>query len=283
MSAALKVFCIPKLLEPILSKLPPLDIIRYQSVNHTWHRLIADSPLLQYKAWLRADCPVPTQEVQNDDFEGAFRNWEQQVDDDAYVERAVVYNISKHLNPVLVRCFMQHMPTKLRFVYFDDYLSLNPACLRALMYWYEAHKERENVWGHMALCRPDVSAIRWGTGASDDSGIPLELEALHDEDADSSYKISLLRRGQAYKRPGEPLVLTLRDLMRSVKWQWKRWLESEMKLHDRRHGRGCDHAGGLPQERCFKFEEVSDDEERRSAVAAKKAQLLDALIEKLSR
>lgn len=267
MSAVSKVFCIPELLEQILSSLPPLDIIRYQSVNYTWHRLIAESPLLQYQAWLRRDCPDPAHEVQDEDFEIIPCNEDCSLDEEIeYTMRAVTQSMRKHLNPVAVACFQEAMPLCPEDDWDGKFINLRPGYLRNLVGWYEAHKTWEDIWGNMSLCRPDVSAIQSSTGTSTHAGISFKLEAQHSTDPKHT---NLVAWGVSHKRPGEPLILTLRDLLRSVEGQWESWLESERDDHWNSHdGAGCDYDCGLPSDSCLDHDEIEDEQSREYARTA---------------
>jgi hypothetical protein len=263
MSAALTVFHIPELLEHILSELPPLDIIRYQSVNYTWQRLIADSPLLQYKAWLRRDCLDPAHEVQEEQFEIAPFSEDYNMDEELdHTMRAISHSMSKHLNPVVVACFMKAIPVSPEYDWDGGFLPLRPGLLQALTRWHEAHEASEDRWGHMPLCRPSVSAIRSETMTSTRGGIPFNLEAQHSSDPKEA---NLVAWGVSHKRPDEPLDLTLRDIMQAVEDQWEEWLQFEKDLHWNRHRVGCDYDVGLPSDKCLDHDKISDEEERRYA------------------
>jgi hypothetical protein len=93
-----------------------------------------------------------------------------------------------------------------------------------------------------------------------DAGIPLNFEAVRNEDPDAG-KNSMVYFGndvQFIKRPGQPLFLTLSDLMGRLDAAWLRWVESEHEEHYFSHdGEGCDFDQGIPPENCL----VSDNEE----------------------
>ena len=158
MSAASTVFEIAELLQQIISELPPLDIIQYQRVNHTWQKLITGSPILQYKAWLRNDYPDPTQHASPDDLvpELSLSDPNYRYGSDAaakYNHKRFLYNITKHLNPIIVTNILQDPPDDCRYCFdpiknmatwgFGGYMSFRPVLLRALRQWYSAHKDSE--------------------------------------------------------------------------------------------------------------------------------------------
>lgn len=258
MSAASNVFAIPELLEHILSELPPLDIIRYKRVCKSWKQLISDSPLLQYRTWMRNDyvetvAPddlIPELHWQMPEYKEIKADKSKEAD---YHRRRYIYNVSRHLNPIVVSRIMKNMPQDPRFSFdpeprnegesYGGYFNLRPVLLRDLVQWYEKNKDTEDNWGHMPLYRPESQKIRWSVPCSDDAGIPFELQA----------------------KAGS-LGLTMKDLMDNVGSLWWRWKESEVQIHYLSHDAGyCDFDQGFP-ERCLdsddeEEEEVDEDDE----------------------
>ncbi|KAJ4348859.1 uncharacterized protein N0V89_010238 [Didymosphaeria variabile] len=280
MPAASAVFYIPELLEHIISELPPFDIIHYQRVNRTWHKLIADSPLLQYKAWLRNDFPDPTQHVQPDDLIPKLS-----ADDPNYPyaskaakdydTKRYIYNISKHLHPIIMANIMKDVPYDPSLSFdpaqdmdtwgFGGYFSFRPVLLRALRQWCEAHKSSEHVWGHISLYRPEARRINWDVSCSDDASIPFSLEARCNDDPNASrYSSDLIENETVVnKRPGEPLFLTLGDLFGRLDRLWNRWIDGERETHYLSHdGAGCDYDYGLPDYCLESSDEEDEDDEK---------------------
>ncbi|KAH7387006.1 hypothetical protein DE146DRAFT_759405 [Phaeosphaeria sp. MPI-PUGE-AT-0046c] len=199
--SASAVFSVIEILQQILCELPPLDIIRCQRMNSIWKQLIADSPLLQYQAWLRDD-----------------------VSDPAYRVR-YISTISTHLHPIVVANIMKHLPKDPRFSFdplnnmdldgFGGYFNMSPVHLRDLMQWYERNKATEHIWGDMSLYRPEACRVCWEMPDSEGAGIPVRLEAVPTKvtDPNSDYT------GWGFevnKKPAQSLVLTVGDLMRKM-------------------------------------------------------------------
>jgi hypothetical protein len=271
MSATSTALSIPEILEQIISELPPLNIVRCQSVNSTWERLIAGSPLLQYKAWLHNDCPDSIQHVRAEDLMPKTLDY-LKYDDDAkkdFEKVCYIHNVSKHLHPILVSRDMHYMPEDPSCDHFDPLLEMDeygyggsfrfrPILIRDLAKWYAKHKSTEHIWGHMSLYRPEAREISWELPGSERGWIPLHLEAVHDEDPDHEFYTT--PSGQVSKRPGQPLVLTLSDLMRRLDVAWERWLESEGQEHFLSHdGAGCDFDQGIPAASCLTWEYTQED------------------------
>jgi hypothetical protein len=267
MSAASTVLSIAEILEQILAELPPLDIIRCQGVNNTWKILVASSPLLQYKTWLRNDYSDAAHQVRADDFNSVSPYRNGNVHDD-YEQKRYIYNVSKHLHPILVGKILQHQPKDpscnfdplcdMEKYGFGGRLTLRPILLRGLKQWYEKHRNTEHLWGNASLYRPDAREISWEIPDSGGAGIPLHLEAVHDEDSDHEFYTS--PSGQVSKRLGQPLVLTLSDLMRRLDEAWERWLESELQEHYLSHdGAGCDFDKGIPAASCLTWQYTQED------------------------
>jgi hypothetical protein len=270
MSATSTVLGLPETLQQILSELPPFDIIRCQRVNRTWHRYITDSPLLQYKAWLRNDYPDPIHHVKPDDL---------MVEDDSsatkdYETKRYLYNIAKHLNPVIVARIMEDVPRDPRFSFepdkdiethgFGGYFNFRPVLLQALVRWYNANKTSESKWSHLSLFRPEARRIAWEVPSSDDSSSPFRLEAKLNDDLDAKrHKKDYM--GHDYvvnKRPGEPLFLTLDDLLANVEHLWEHWLDSERETHYLSHDSGgCDSYLGLPDSCISSNSDEENDED----------------------
>ncbi|KAF2638702.1 hypothetical protein P280DRAFT_520148 [Massarina eburnea CBS 473.64] len=103
MSAVSEVLGVTELFEQILSELPPLDIIRYQRVSRTWQNLIVESPLLQYKTWQRKDHsnPVKADDLIPDLERKDFLRFDSEERKEYELPR-FIYNVSKHLHPILV-------------------------------------------------------------------------------------------------------------------------------------------------------------------------------------
>lgn len=334
------IFGIPEILQQVISELPPLDIIRCQRVNSTWQKFINDSPLLQYKAWLRDDYPDATQHVRPDDLIPEYDRWaawhdrwaaehadiseddelgdekpgsedieipdlfeedpetgidlgnkdvemedaEEGEDTDSYTtefdkeriyeSKRLVYNISKHFHPIVVARFMEDVPSPSSHHYdplqdmkqwgFGGSLHFRPVLIRALMRWYEIHKSSETKWGHMSLCRPPSRRISLETPCSDDAGIPFTLEARLDEERHGIRYDSDYRHHDyvAYKNPGEPLMLTLSDLMANLSQMWDEWIDSEHEIHYLSHdGSGCDYDKGIPGTGCLNSDAEDEDDD----------------------
>ena len=179
-------------------------------------------------------------------FDGEYQDEEKQ---NTYEQERFRYNVSTHLNPVLVRIIMKHVPDDPRFC-FDlepksyggdergPYYSFRPDVLRDCLHWFEKHEDSMDQWGGMSLYRPDVKKINWEIPCSDDSGIPVQIEATPGD--------------------GDEGKVTLEDLMTQVGYLWLRWQESETETHYLSHDAGeCDLDQGFPQY-CL---ESSDDEE----------------------
>jgi hypothetical protein len=252
MSATSTVLDLPEILQQVLSELPPFDIIRCQLVNRTWHRLIANSPLLQYKAWLRNDYPDPIYHVKPDDLMA-------EADSDVTKEfgtKRFLYNIGRHLNPVIVARVMEDIPRDPSYSFdpardlekygFGGYFNFRPVLVQALLRWYNANKASEDKWTHVSLFRPEAHRLSWEVPGSDDSIFTFRLEAQHNEKPDAQ-RYARHFMGHDYvanKRPGEPLFLTLRDLLGNLERLWERWLDNEREIHYMSHeGGGCDSVG----------------------------------------
>jgi hypothetical protein len=257
MSAHSDIFSIVEILQAVLSELPPLDIIRCQRVSSTWKTVITDSPLLQYKAWLRNDCPDPSYRIRADDLlpESDYPTKQ------AYDTKRYNYNVSKHLHPIVVARIMEHPPDDPRFEFdplqnmqedgFGGYLNFRPVLLRDLMRWYERHKATEHIWGSMSLYRPDARKVCWELPDSEVASIPVNFEAV----SVTAEVYSCLYTGYRWevnKAPGQALVLTVGDLMKKLDYAWNEWLDSEREVHYRSHDcDSCDFDKGIPGEGCL--------------------------------
>jgi hypothetical protein len=283
MSAASTVFSIAELLQQILSELPPLDIIRCQRVDSTWKKLIVGSPLLQYKAWLHNDFPDPAHYIRADDLLPEYRDLDGDKEEDyktkcdkegSYERKRYNYNVSKHLNPIVVAMIMQHPPDspsnsfdplkKMDEDGFGGYFSFRPILLRDLMQWYERNKTTEHIWGQMSLYRPDARRIDWSLPLTSCAGLRLEIEAVRTEDPNAEVYSTDFGgiEVRVNKKPGEPLVLKLSDLMGLLDVTWKRWIESEHEEHYLSHdGAGCDFDMGIPGHECLESDEEEDGED----------------------
>jgi hypothetical protein len=273
MAAASDVFSIAEILQQILSELPPLDIIRYERVNSTWRKLITGSPLLQYKSWLRNDYPDPAHHVRADDLIPEYTDHDHDTEKD-YENKRYIYNLSKHLNPIVVARIMQHPPEDPRFSFdplscmdkdgFGGYLNFCAILLRDLMQWYKNNKATEHIWGHMSLFRPDARRVSWETPTSGGAGIPFILEAVRTKNPDAKrYRAAYMRGISVNKKTGKPLILTLSDLMGRLDDAWDAWIESEREEHYCSHDGGvCDFDQGIPSERCLESENEEDEVEK---------------------
>jgi hypothetical protein len=281
MSAASTVLSIVELLQQILSELPPLDIVRCQRVDSTWKKLITGSPLLQYKAWLCNDYPDPTHHVRADDLIPEYMEGEGIEDTDLALSELKAleaerfnYNISKHLNPIIVSTIMQRAPDLPRSWFdplqdmekdgFGGYLNFYPVLLRDLRRWYKKNRATEHIWGNMSLYRPDARKIRWEMPMTGDAGIPLRMEAVRTEDPDAEHYSSDFFGNDVLvnKSSGEPLVLKLKDLIGRLDAVWDRWIDSEREEHYCSHDGGvCDLDQGIPGESCSYADNEEDGEE----------------------
>lgn len=257
--SASHVFSIIEILQQILCELPPLDIIRCQRVNSTWKQLISDSPLLQYQAWLRNDCSDPAYRIRADDFDPSVRKPKEEVD---YNTRRYLSNVSRHLHPVILVNVMKHLPKDPRYSFdpvprskkdgFGGYFNLRPVLLRDLMQWYERNKATEHIWGGMSLYRPDARKVDWSMPDSEDAGITVQLKAVARKDGDPTFAGFHGWYFDVIKEPGQPLVLTLGDLMKKLDWAWTRWMDSEHEVHYLSHdGEGCNFDRGIPGQGCL--------------------------------
>lgn len=277
--AASSVLGIAELLEQILSELPPPDIFRCQRVSKTWYELITNSPLLQYKSWLRNDHSDPAQHVRANDLildaeieaEDYGSDYDAQYDAEVeHHDKCYRYNISRHLHPVFAACFMKYPST-----YFEDSFLINPnenmkgefwarlpmnsVILRALIDWYQKNKDSEHIWGHISLCRPSVSKVKWGLSNSDGSGSSTDLEARYTENMKpegySAYSPTV------DKEPGTPLVLTVSDILKRLGDEWEAWLYVEHENHYFSHdGEGCNFSVGVPPESCLRGDNKNESE-----------------------
>jgi hypothetical protein len=279
MSAASAVFSIVELLQQILSELPPLDIVRCQRVDSTWKKLITGSPLLQYKAWLRNDYPDLAHRVRADDLIPEYMEGEGIEDTDlalpelkALETKRFNYNISKHLNPIIVSTIMQRSPDMPRYWFdplqdmekdgFGGYFNFYPVLLCDLRRWYKKNRATEHLWGNMSLYRPDARKIRWEMPMTGDAGIPLRMEAVRTEDPEPYSSDFFGNDVQVNRKSGEPLVLRLSDLMGRLDDAWHRWIDSEQEEHYCSHDGGvCDLNQGIPGESCLDSADDEDGEE----------------------
>lgn len=255
--AASAIFSIPELLEKILVELPPLEIVRCQGVNHLWQDVIVGSILLQYKAWLRDECPDATHDIGNDKvLPMTEANNKDKDNDPDFLAR-----ISEQFNPIFIASIKRDPLIQSSFSSDGDFVTLRPVVLRALAQWFETHKESEEKWGCIPLIRPNVEKVAWDLPFSDcESSVTFRLEARHAEKPEDEGKV--LRR-VTYRKAGESLALTLRDLMRAAAWQWEEWLDHEREIHYLSHdGEGCDSDCGLPDEDCLErqYEDPSDED-----------------------
>ncbi|KAH7381434.1 hypothetical protein DE146DRAFT_286059 [Phaeosphaeria sp. MPI-PUGE-AT-0046c] len=147
---------------------------------------------------------------------------------------------------------------------FGGYLEFRPIVIRDLTRWYKKHKATEHIWGSLSLYRPDARVIRWETIDSTGNKIPrCKLEAVRNRNPDAgSWPAKHGSNGtRIYKPPGQPLILTLSDLMGWLDHAWRRWINSEHEEHDRWHdnGAGCMGDQGIPRERCLRSGNGTDD------------------------
>lgn len=277
--AASSVLGIAELLEQILSELPPPDIFRCQRVNKNWYELITNSPLLQYKSWLRDDHSDPAHHVRANDLildaeidaEDYGSDYDSHLDAEVdNCDKCYGYNISRHLHPVVAACFMEYPSTEIEDSFlinpdenmkgeFWARLPMNSVILRALIDWYQKNKDSEHIWGHISLCRPSVHKVKWELLNSDGSGISTDLEARYTENMKpegySSYSSTV------DKEPGTPLVLTVSDILKKLGGEWEAWLDGEHENHFFSHdGEGCNLSVGVPPERCLRGDNKSESE-----------------------
>lgn len=274
MSATSAALSVIEILEQILSRLPPLDIIRCKQVDRTWCALITHSPLLQYKSWLRNDCPDPTRRTKATYPLSDF--FKPDKDGTRYT-----YLISKHLHPIFAAAALENSLSEYRRTYsFElfkpdgslDYFTLRPVVMRPLLKWYAANKHTENAWGHMALFRPHAESLNWETSMTDGAGVPFHLNV------ESCRRPNFF--SPADEKPEEqPPFLTLSDLFRVLGRHWRNWVDAENETHYLSHdGEGCDVDEGMPGDLCLKryyriggyedsdedTEDDEDDEEEKS-------------------
>jgi hypothetical protein len=268
MSAASAVLSIAEILEQIISELPPFDIIRCQRVNSTLKKLITSSPLLQYKAWLRNDYPDSAHHVRAEDLMPKFCpcSIKKGVE---YGNQRFLYNISKHLHPIVVARIMQHPPDDARYQFepiagglnagmdtdgFGGYLHFRPILIRDPRHWYEKNKSTEHIWGQISLYRPDARKITWQTGNSGGAGIHFTREAVRIGHPHSRSHDCIVKKAE------QPLILTLGDLMNGLDSAWKNWIESEEDEHYFSHdGAGCDLDQGIPGKGCLESAKMEEN------------------------
>ncbi|KAF2650646.1 hypothetical protein K491DRAFT_125434 [Lophiostoma macrostomum CBS 122681] len=254
-SATSNVLGVPELLQNILSALPPLEILRMQRVCRTWKTLINTLPLLQYLSWMDSSytrshrvtsadtIPELTTKQKSSIFHGEYQDPDKQAE---YEKKRFCHNMATHINPVLANFIIRHVPENPQFgfdVKWNDNgtsceirYSLRPDVLRECVKWYEKHGDAEERWGGMSLCRPDLKSVKWELLCSDDSSIPVELQA---DDGVGR--------------------LTLKDLMVRVDGLWKRWVNSEHETHYLSHDAGeCDLDMGFP-EHCLGSSDEGED------------------------
>lgn len=279
MTVASTIFSLAEILQQVLSELPPLDIIKCRRVNSFWQRLIDDSPLLQYKSWLRNDYPDPAHHVSAYDLMPELDryapgyHWEDEANAE-YETRRFYYNVSKHLNPIVVACIAELNPTKLEYWFspiddmkeagFGGYMHFPPSLLRALMQWRDRNKSSQHVWGNMSLYRPNARKVRWEIPTSGGAGIPFHLEAVRNDDrgAETYSSDYIGNEVLVNKVSGKPLNLTLNDLMGRLDVEWERWIDSEHEEHYLSHDGGvCDFEMGIPGEGCLESDDGEDDED----------------------
>lgn len=276
--SAYHVLSIIEVLQQILGELPPLDIIRCQRVNRTWKQLIANSPLLQYQAWLRNDCSDPAYRIQPDDLIIEYHGPSKETDNST---DGFIRNVAQHLHPIVVVNIMKHLPEDTCYSFdpvnkidtdgFGGYLNLRPVLLRDLMQWYEKHKTTTHIWGNMPLYRPDARKVCWEIPDSEGAGIPVHLEAIPNKAGTYNPNHSG-RDFKVNKAPGQPLVLTVGDLMRKLDYAWSQWMDSERENHYLSHDTGvCDLNQGIPDEYCLGSEDEDEDDggKRRAACRTK--------------
>ncbi|PVH99200.1 hypothetical protein DM02DRAFT_615232 [Periconia macrospinosa] len=275
MPATSTALSITEILEQILSELPPFDILRFKRVNQKWHKIIRGSSLLQYKAWLREDYPDTAHLVRGDDLMPESQDYSDIAKE--YEMRRYVYNLSKHLHPIVVARIMKKPPQDPSYCFEPDkseengyggYLNLPPVLIRKLRKWYENNKHTEDEWGHMSLYRPHSRRIRWETPNSGGAGIPFEL------DVDFLIgKASIGHDNKSNEHRKRLDYLTLSDLFGALDRQWEEWLESERDEHFFSHDAGvCDLDMGLPAQSCLEYDsedEDEDEENERSQVGYK--------------
>lgn len=188
-----------------------------------------------------------------------------------YHTKRYIYNVSKHLHPVIVSNIMKNLPQDPIYSFeplrgmdkngFGGYFKLIPALLRDLRRWYERNKATEHVWASIPLYRPNARKVSWSLPDSGGGRIPVELEAFpgNPEEGNANYPRYAFR---VKKGPGEPPVLTLGDLMSKLDCAWERWMDSEREIHFLTHyDQGCDLDQGIPSEDCLKSEDGDEEDE----------------------
>lgn len=280
MSTSPSVFTILELLEKILSELPPLEIVQRQRVNSTWRDLIASSPLLQYHTWQRNDILDPVYRILSEDFmPNEELSYSKIIARDYDPYKWYIDNLSRHVHPIVVARDMQSCPQgpsdsfdPLRNMAedgFGGYFEFRPILIRELMAWYKRNKATEHIWGRMSLCRPGARVVHWEASDSTGNTVPrMKLQAVRIECPDN--ELCPAKQGSnetlVYKHPGQPLILTLSDLMGWLDHAWHLWLEAEHQEHDFWYSNdsGCMGDKGIPREECLRSdngEEEIDDED----------------------
>ena len=272
MTAASTTFSIAEILQLILSELPPLDIIKCRRINSSWKRLIDDSPLLQYRSWLRNDYPDPAQHVSAYDLKSAPSIGDPGYDEEEESNSSFYYNVSKHLNPVIVACIEEINPTSLDYWFdptknmetdgFGGYMHFPPTLLHALMQWRDRNASSQHVWGSMSLYRPNARKMCWEIPTSGGAGIPFHMEAVPKDDPNAgTYSHCYAANDVSVNKiAGQPLFLTLGDLVGRLDMEWHRWIDSEQEEHYCGHDGGvCDLEEGIPGDGCLESDNEEDD------------------------
>jgi hypothetical protein len=195
------------------------------------------------------------------------------------------YNVSEHLNPVVVASIMENPPSDASFTFgkyggtgcgysysFDPHahskkFDMSPIILRSLRSWYEQNKASEYVWGAMPLYRPDARKISWVLKVSGGGGIPFGLKAVHGPESVPDDRTLIFDDPiLVEKATEESTYLTLGDLLQRVEDVWNDWIESEQEEHDLSHdGLGCDLVRGIPGDFCLEFDKEDGEEEGQFA------------------
>lgn len=184
--------------------------------------------------------------------------------DDESEFKSFHYNISKHLNPIVVARIMQNPPHNPGFCFspleyedkdgFGGYLHFSPVLMRDLIEWYEKFKSSEHQWGRMSLYRPSARKISWQTPTSGGAGIDFHLQSSASDDLEPGSHATgdVFHVTQDDKPIRKPPFLTLSDLMGSLDHAWDEWIDAEYEEHYLSHdGEGCDFDMGIPPPRCL--------------------------------
>jgi hypothetical protein len=176
-----------------------------------------------------------------------------------------IYDVSTHLNPIVVARIMQNLPEDPQYQIDDDLnLSLRAVLIRDLRQWYVRNRSSEHIWGNMSLYRPETRRIEWEISTSGDAGVSFHIEVAREEDF-RGWTGHSSTRTQIKKDLGQPLVFTLSDLMGKLDQAWEAWIDAETDEHYLSHdGAGCDFDLGIPGTGCLdppKDEDEDSEEE----------------------